>query len=336
MSIKESIYSAVNQRFAEKRQRNEQITEERKKEAYKKIPGLVKIEEQMREYALDGIKAAINGGGEEAIRRLKKQSLELQAKRAEMLYSEGFLLDYLEKIYDCQKCRDTGYIGSKMCECFKKELKAERYRRSNLGAMLTEQTFKSFDLSFYSDKTNTDYNISPKENMEVILKYTKKYADRFDRQYENLLFTGETGLGKTFLSTAIARTVIDNGGGVIYETASNILNKFQKNQFEHDGDAGEEAEGYFNADLLIIDDLGAEFSTSFSATVLFNLINSRLIAKKPLIISTNLSLSELNDRYDERLISRLSGEFTTLQFFGEDIRGLKLAKRAAKNKSNKT
>lgn len=332
MSYRESVFAAVNERFDERRKKNEQEAEARRKEAYRKIPELEKIEQQMREFALEAIRKSLQGGGEEAVRRLKKQSLELQAKRAEMLYTDGFKLDYLDPIYDCLKCRDTGYRGSVMCDCFKKELKTERYRRSNLGAMLTDQTFKNFDLSFYSEEKHPDYQMSPRENMESILKYTKKFADRIDKRYENLLFIGDTGLGKTFLSTAIARAAIDGGCGVIYDTASNILSKFQMTQFDRNESARQETEEYLHADLLIIDDLGAEFINSYSVTVLFNLINARLIAKKPMLISTNLSFEELNEKYDDRFISRLSGEFSTLYFFGNDIRGLKLAKRAGKNK----
>ncbi len=335
MSNSVGIYDAANQVFEARRQENQKTTQRNREKAYKKIPELANIEKQLKELAIKGIKIAIESSNEsdskKAIKQCKAQSLELQAKRAELLYSAGLNLNILDEVVSCKKCNDTGYIGIQMCDCFKKELRIQRYKRSNLGAMLTEQSFKNFDLNYYSDKADEKLEMSSRAHMEQVFKYLKKYCDKIEKNPENLFFTGMPGLGKTFLSTAVAKAVIDNGYDVIYETANKIFSTYQRAQFEQDEKARTDIEEYLSIDLLIIDDLGSEFTTSFTVTALFNLINTRLIAKKPMIISSNLSLNDIGDKYDERILSRISGEFTSIYFFGNDIRNQKLATRAKKS-----
>ena len=335
MSNSVGIYAAANQVFETRRQENQKATLRNREKAYKKVPELVNIEKQLKELAIKGIKVAIEAKSEaeskKAVKQCKAQSLELQAKRAELLYSAGLNLNILDEVVSCKKCNDSGYIGVQMCDCFKKELRLQRYMRSNLGAMLTEQSFKNFDLNYYSDKVDKKLDTSPRAHMEQVVKYLKKYCDKLEKNPENLFFTGMPGLGKTFLSTAVAKAVIDNGFDVIYETSNKIFSTYQRAQFEQDEQARADIEEYINTDLLIIDDLGAEFTTSFTVTALFNLINSRLIAKKPIIINSNLTLDEIGDKYDERILSRISGEFTSIYFFGKDIRNQKLATRAKKS-----
>jgi DNA replication protein DnaC len=327
MAYEKGVISAVLSLFDKRKEKKKIEKEERRNKVYAAVPKIIDIENELRKISLDAVRSALNSGenAEKAMRSFKKKSLELQAQRAELLVINGFAMDYLDDVYSCKKCKDNGYIGSVMCECFKKELKKEAYHRSNLGAMLTEQTFKGFDYSYYSEEKNTKYGVSPRENIEKTFNFCKKYADKFSPDSNNLLFVGKTGLGKTYLSTAIAKTVIDKGYGVIYDTAQNILSKLERVRFGRENDEGITNQ-YMDCDLLIIDDLGAEFKTSFTEAAIFNLINTRLISKKPMIISTN-NYEDLNELYSERIVSRLTCDFVTLFLFGEDIRLKKLAEK---------
>jgi len=330
MAYEKGVISTVITLFDKRRERNRIEKEERRNKVYAAVPKIIDIDNELKRISLEAVKSALSsGGGEKAVRAFKKKSLELQAQRAELLVVSGFDMNYLGDIYSCKKCKDNGYIGSVMCECFKKELKKEAYHRSNLGAMLTEQTFKHFDFSYYSDEKNNKFGISPRENIDKVYNFCKKYADKFSSDSTNLLLIGKTGLGKTYLSTAIAKAVIDKGFGVIYDTAQNILLKMEKARFGKENDDGLTSQ-YIECDLLIIDDLGAEFKTSFTEAAIFNLINTRLISKKPMIISTN-DYGRIDEIYEERIVSRLTCDFVSLFLFGEDIREKKLG-----NKSKKT
>lgn len=334
MTYNKNVFSAVIERFENKREKNREEFDKRHSAAYTKVPKIEQADRELRELSLEAVRSVIKAGkdAEKMIKQFKKKSLNLQAERAELLVTAGFTMNYLDEVFECRKCKDKGFNGASMCDCFRKELKKELYNRSNLGAYLTEQTFKNFDISYFSDKISKVYGISPREKMEKIFEKCKKYAEKFNENSGNLLLIGNTGLGKTFLSTAIARTVLDKGFGVFYDSAQNIFSKIEHNRFkrEKDEDVQSDIDLFFETDLLIIDDLGAEFKTQFTESALYNLINSRLILKKPMIINTNLSPEDLEDKYDQRIVSRLTGEFVINDFIGEDIRGKKLARKAEK------
>ena len=273
------------------------------------------------------LRAARESGGdpEAAVARLRDQNLALQAERAGLLCAMGLSGDYLTDKPLCPHCGDTGYVGSALCECVK-----TRYRRlmtEQLSAVLSiaDQNFSRFDMRFYSSRPDARLGLSPRENMAYNLDECKAYARRFGADAPNLLLYGSTGLGKTFLSTCIAEAVSARGFSVAYDTAINIVAAYETIKFGNgDGQAAaERAARYERADLLIIDDMGTEMGTAFTVSALYNLINNRLMAGRPMIVNTNLPPETLSEKYSPAVASRLLGEFMPLRFFGDDIRLLK-------------
>lgn len=324
MGYSKQVIEKVKDEFERKRKAAEDAAEERKAEMYGACPVLRQIDNALAATGLKVYKAALDGkdGLEERIAALRKENEELQDDKRRILKMNGKPENYLDVVYSCKKCSDTGYDGLNMCSCMKKALVKEAYETSGLGAVLTKQGFDNFDLEYYSD-AKTSNGISPRDNMRYILEEAKQYVKDFGKteRNANLLFIGKTGLGKTHISTAIAKGVIDKGYDVVYDTVQNIMNTYEQQTFGHNTDAATNVQRYDECALLIIDDLGTEFKNAFTQSVLYNLLNTRIISGKAMIISTNLDDSELfKKQYDDRINSRLIGNFRTFKFMGEDIR----------------
>jgi DNA replication protein DnaC len=253
--------------------------------------------------------------------------LELQARRAELLVENGWPIDYLDDIYSCKKCRDTGYVAGKICSCLKELYDQEVAKSLSCLLNLGEQSFEAFDLSYYDDKPDPLTGISPRQSMEIVYHNCLEYAHNFERRTESLLLRGGTGLGKTFLSACIARVVSAKGFSVVYDTAVSALGAFEAQKFARTPEEAEEAEfrvrQMLDCDLMILDDLGTEMVTSFSSSALYTLINTRILNNRKTVINTNLSSEELRRRYSPQICSRLEGEFWNLEFVGRDIRAIK-------------
>lgn len=253
---------------------------------------------------------------EQAYKKLEQSIFALRDEKKERLAALGLPEDYTDVKYECEKCSDTGYVGIKMCDCLKKALTKQNYKSSGIGKYLEGQTFDNFDLSLYPFG-------EARENMSRIFNQARSFADSFSPDSsESLLFVGGTGLGKTHLSSAIAKEVIEKGYSVAYESAQNIISAFEKDRFARE-EYNLKSQKYVDADLLIIDDLGTEIQSKSAVSYFYTLINTRLISSKPTILSTNLTPTELNSQYEKRIVSRLFGEYTVLQFTGEDIRRLR-------------
>jgi len=267
--------------------------------------------------------AALGADASLHIDNIRKKNLQLQEERKHELSHAGFLEDYLDAEYICSKCHDSGYIDSKMCNCFKAIYEQEqRASLSNLFK-LGEETFDNFDLSYYDDTPTSDTGISPRHSMEVVYEYCVEYARKFGNKSMNLFFIGAPGLGKTYLSACIARVVADNGFSVVYDMATSIFSKFEDAKFSRTDDfegARNETKRYLECDLLIIDDLGTEMTTQFTISALYEIINTRLVTARKTLVSSNLTLAELHRRYCEQIMSRLEGEYQVLTFYGDDIR----------------
>ena len=221
--------------------------------------------------------------------------------------------------FDCDICRDTGYVDGRICDCVK-SLAARIFLENSPNCNNPNLSFDDFDLSLYSDEPHG--NTSPAKRMQSILKYVVNYTNTFSKETtENLLFVGNTGLGKTYLSLMIFNQLIKKGFNVIYQPAFNLLSTIENERFNKRSD--ETYNNVLNADLLIIDDLGSEFVSSFAKSVFYNILNSRLLACKPMIISTNISIKEIEKTYSPRVSSRIFGNFTAKQFLGKDIRQIK-------------
>ena len=258
-------------------------------------------------------RTACMGGDIDAIRA---RNTELMAQRRALLVKLGYPADYTDVHYTCKECSDTGFVGTKMCTCLKQLLITKNIKSSGMGNLIDKQSFDNFNLDVYKK------NPEVLARMERNLRFAKAFAENFSRRHDNLLLIGTTGTGKTHISTAIAKAVISQGFDVLYDSVQNIVNDFEKDKFKSGYNASESAsDKYLECDLLIIDDLGAEFITQFSVSTLYNLINTRQNKGLSTIISTNLSATELAGKYEGRIYSRIIGaDYTVLRFEGDDRR----------------
>ena len=282
--------------------------------AYASNPRLKELDSQ-----LSGIGAQIAisalSGGSDAVAQLRKTSEALAEEKAKLLKK----LNIEDLSYDCPLCNDSGYIGGKICSCVKELAKGIISKELSAKMPIDECTFERFDLSKYPDKDGKDGN--PYKRMSGILKLCREYADNFSpNSSPNLLFMGAAGLGKTHLSLAIAGEVIKKGYLPIYGPAENLFTAIEKERFSGFGAESDSYNSMINCDLLVIDDLGAEFMTSFSKSILYNLVNSRMLSKKPTIINTNLTMKEIEKFYSPRISSRLIGSYDARKFLGNDLR----------------
>ena len=276
-------------------------------------PEISEIDAELSGTGLLIFKTAISGGD---IAPIKERNQALNRRRREILVSLGLPEDYTDVHYSCNKCSDTGYIdGTRMCPCFKEGLIKATIISSGIGRLIEEQSFENFSLDIYSD------NEKVKERMTRNLDAAREYVKNFSKKPANLLLIGNTGTGKTHISSAIAREIISRGYDVIYDSAQNILSDFDNDQFRRRYDDEPKSTKYLECDLLIIDDLGTEFSTQFSVSCLYNLLNTRQNRALATIISTNLSPEDLSRKYEDRIYSRIIGNGTRiLAFVGADRR----------------
>lgn len=325
MAYEQSLYNEVAAQYAELKRQNEQDLQMRCENVYSQIPEIKNIEDDIKSLGLKLFKLAVSKTDDmkSAVYTLRSQQKELLAKRNLLLSANGFSEDELSMRYMCDKCKDTGIYNDKYCECFRRRLVLKAYEQSNLSSTLKNQSFKTFDLSLYSKEKIDSLGVSPFEQMTKIFKICFEYA-KGNSKAANMLFSGPPGVGKTFLSTCIAKEFIKSGKSVIYDTAYKIFSLLEDHKFKFNAKNAEElafkTERLYECDLLILDDLGAEFKTAYSNAAFFDILNTRLNAGKKTIINTNLNMRELSDKYSERTFSRLVGNYLTLQFIGEDLR----------------
>lgn len=308
---------------------NKAITEanNRKKELYSKIPRLQNIEDELNSCAIETAKSILSSNTSNSLVILQEKANILKKERDAILKKEH---QNLSPVYECNHCDDTGYITkngqTEMCSCLKQKLLNLEYNRSNIGN-LEKENFKRFNINLYSDEINEPkYNadISPRENIKIIGKEVKKFIKNFDKSEEkNLLFSGGTGLGKTFLSNCIVAELLNQGKTVLYQTAPVMLDTLISELFDKSADSTF-SKSLLSVDLLVIDDLGTETMNSMKFTELYKIINTRLLNQNgkitKTIISTNLDLQGLFNTYDERIVSRFIGNYNIYRFFGDDIR----------------
>ena len=298
----------------------------RKAEIWAAVPEVRELDSAIYALGLEGVKATVDGGdtATQKILELKKQSLELQKARAELLLSKGYPADYTSVHYECEKCNDTGYTESGMCDCMKRALILASYESSGIGRLMKQQTFEAFSLDYY--KQNAENHEKMKHNFE----YIKSFAENFSTdKCVNIAMFGGTGLGKTHLSTAAAKTIIDKGFDVLYVSTLGMISDFEKERFGsgYSDTAVDNLGRYYDCDLLILDDVGTEVTNQFTVSVLYNVINTRLSKGRSTVISTNLTPAELRARYWDRIASRIFGEYIPLIFEGTDIRMQKLREK---------
>ena len=291
----------------------------RREEIKNKYPEILELDTTIQKLCLNLSMAAVRGlTDQNELNNIKEEITDLRAKKYEMLVSHGYNPDYLNLHYNCPKCKDTGFIGIEKCSCFKSKLIKLYYKDSDLEEAVKTNNFKNFNINLYPNHKLNDERYTPRKNIEDILEYiTGEYLPNFKNSNTNLLFYGNSGTGKTFLSWCIAKELLDKGFLVVYKTSDDLLRALKDIKFNNDTDL---ENLLINCDLLIIDDLGSEQITDFSSTELFTLINKKILKNKKMLISTNLSLPLISKRYSERISSRIIGEFKLFKFFAEDIR----------------
>lgn len=299
--------------------------EARRDELYREIPTLREMDQGLSAFGLRIMESALSNRDTEAeIARLRAENERVIAARAALLQKYGYPADYSEPKYECDACRDTGYVGIRMCKCMRTRLIEAGMESSGLSGLMHKQSFENFSLDFYRH----DEEIY--RRMSNNFRKVKEYADSFTLESGkpkplNLFFVGGTGLGKTHLSTAVARRVIERGYDVFYNSAVGMLSDFEQRRFGNglaQGD-GDMTARYTECDLLIIDDLGTETVNQFTLSCLYHVINTRLNLQKPMLINSNLTGPELRKLYSDRLTSRLTGEFLLIPFYGIDVRNQK-------------
>ncbi len=310
--------------FAELENKRMRAIEEarvRERALEKEIPELADINKAIASTGPRLLALGMQGGKDynAKIEALHREHEELIAKKQALLVASGYPEDYDMPAFSCRICNDTGYVETKMCNCVRDAIVKRAYYNSGLGKALDNQTFDTLDMSYYTGTVGSGDSV--RERMEFVVNYCKNYAKYFSPGTESLLMVGGAGRGKTHLASAIGKEVIHKGYSVVYETASNVVNTFEAERFGREGRV--DTDKYYSCTLLIIDDLGTEFSTQYSISVLFNLLNYRIINGLSTIVTTNLSLKEIEANYKERIYSRLSGDFTVLPFCGKDIRRMK-------------
>lgn len=318
---KEAVHEA-KKKFDARKSEWERRYEGRKAALYTVLPEVKEIDEEL---AKTGSKAAgiflsRKGDFESEIKKLKDENDKLIAKKSKLISGNKLFCNMEKEIYYCDKCKDSGYIDNKRCECYEKLIKSEMCERLNSASALKLSGFENFSLGYYSDEMQN--GASPKRVMSGIFEQCKKYAEEFTLNSGNILMQGNTGLGKTHLSLSIAKEVIEKGYGAVYCSAHNIFDTIEKERFSS-GSGSERDEtlsALLECDLLVIDDLGAEFTTQFVAATLNNIVNTRMLSGLPTIISTNLSLKEIEKSYGARILSRIIGEYKIMSFMGSDIR----------------
>ena len=300
-----------------------EIAQQRTAQLHRESEEVARIDRLLSQTGAKIAMAALGTGENyrELLAKVERENLELQRIRAELLVAMGYPADYTKPPYECPDCEDSGFVGVKMCDCMRRELVLAAYETSGLGALMRTQSFESFNPDFYVGEERA----MMQKNFELL----KAYAEGFGAQSDNLILCGATGLGKTHLSTAVARRVIERGYDVYYATALQMFSDFERTRFGTGMDTESTADisRYTDCDLLILDDLGTEVTNQFTNSCLYQVLNTRINLHRPTVISTNLTGKEIKARYTDRIASRILGDFKPLLFVGTDVRRQKLTKK---------
>ena len=309
------------------RKRDRQLNEQRirKENVYKKIPAIKRIDEDIFKAGLSMSKYIIGNPDKymEAAKEAKEIIEKLKMEKAYLLTESNISADYMDIKYECENCKDTGYLdNSSQCNCLRQALVSRAYKMSNIENSLEIENFKTFNINIFKDEPFGNEIMTPRQNMQDIVSIAEGFISNFNENNgDNLLFYGTTGLGKTFLCSCIAKSLLDKNKIVIYQTAFTILEIIEGHRFRRDAKSNDyEYNSLFDADLLIIDDLGTEVANTFTNAEIFNIVNTRIIGGKKTIISTNLTPKEISETYTDRVFSRILDKFIPLKFYGPDLR----------------
>lgn len=327
MALTKAQYETIIRGYEKTRDQNRFLLDERRREVYNAVPGYEELEESVSTLSVAAARMMLSGD-EDALNRLHEQLAHLKTDRCNLLRSKGFPADYLEPFYTCPDCRDTGYITSKeglkeKCHCFRSQELSILYAQSNIQEMISRENFSSLSYEYYQG--------ADLQHFKAAVALSQKFVQNFKQDYHNLFFYGTVGTGKSFLSGCIAKELLEAGCSVIYFSASGLFDTLAHYTFDNKAKESLQTfyEDLYGCELLIIDDLGTEVTNNFVTSQLFSCLNERALRRKSIIISTNLSLEELRDRYSDRIFSRITTGFDLCKLTGPDIRIYK--KRQAKN-----
>ncbi len=313
MALNNSQYDAIMREYDDRRTRNRHLSEQRTAEVYEKVEGYRQLSEQIASLSVSQGKKLLNGD-DKALRELHASLRDLSAQKELLLTKAGYPADYLEPLYDCPDCKDTGYISGVKCHCLRQAVIDLLYEQSGIQETLKKENFNRLSYEYYEGESL--------ERFRNTVSECKNFIKTFDSDYHNLFFYGTVGTGKSFLSGCVARELLESGHSVIYFSAAGLFETLSRNMFDYKNrdDALRFHEDLYGCDLLIIDDLGTEFTSNVSVSTFFSLLNERHLARKSTIISTNLSLEDLRNRYSDRIFSRITNQYTICKFTGPDIR----------------
>lgn len=322
MGLSPSQYDEILTEYDRTRLLNRRKNANRIQEVHAAVPRIAEIDREIADSSINAARQSLQGIAvdKEAL-RVQRETLIQEKYRC--LEAAGYPKDYLAPIYRCSHCQDTGYIDNERCECFHKAIIKRLYQQSNMQQMLEIENFSSFQLDYYSNQQDGTHSFSPRQNMEHIYSRLQNYIANFSKQHDNILFQGNTGVGKTFLTNCIAKELLEQGYTVLYLNATNLFDNviadvvMNKNQQE---DSLFIYKLLNTCDVLIIDDLGTEYTNNFVASHLYSLLNERMQQHRATIVSTNLSIAEIGDRYSERIMSRIIDSYLICNIYGEDIR----------------
>lgn len=329
MSLSNSQINAILKEYDEKNFRNRAELDRRRAKIYRELPEYRKLDDMLLNSISEYTKKALFDEDSYNLSEMKACNNQLISQKKHILTSAGYPDDYLEMVYDCPKCQDTGYIDNKPCACFRQSTIKLLYSQALTNTAIATQNFNTFDYSLY-DSTHVDemLGLTPYDNIKRIVATCNKFIEELDKEplertIKNLLIMGNAGVGKTFLTNCIAKAALDNAHSVVYITAGEFFSILEATSFNKDFDDDDPSAALENieqCDLLIIDDLGTEFTNRFTNAKLYECINNRLLKNLPMIISTNLNFKDLRQAYSERVGSRFIGEFTSFKIIGDDIR----------------
>lgn len=323
MSYLQKYYIMAENELSEKKRRNNDLWQSNIALAEQKIPRIKELRQKLLKGGARLAAVLVASGNPKAdVENIAKENMAVKREIEELLVKGGFKKSFLEPVYSCEKCRDTGIYNGKRCACFMDEVKKFQCMELNEASAMNLCTFESFDVSYYPETAEKSGDKTARQIMTEVFDFCRRYTENFHLPVNGIFMCGGTGLGKTHLSLAIGSEVIKKGYSVIYGSAPDLFRKVEKEHFDKSIDA-DTMQLLHDCDLLIIDDLGAEFESKFYLSVLYDLLNTRMNAGKPNVVNTNLTVSELQKRYGGRICSRLYTSMENLNFYGNDIRMIK-------------
>lgn len=317
MALNNAQYDAIMREYEKRQTRNRHLLEERTKEINTKVEGYRELSESIAAISVSQAKKLLEGD-ESALEDLRTSIRKLSSMKEELLTGAGYPPNYLDPVYDCPDCKDTGYIDSSKCHCFKQAIINILYEQSGIQEMLKKENFSMLSYEYFEGEDL--------KRLQNTVAECRNFIKTFDSDYHNLFFYGTVGTGKSFLSGCVAKELIESGHSVIYSSSAKLLETLSANVYDYKNNkdtSANDQNDFYGCDLLIIDDLGTEYPKNINITILFSLLNGRHLNRKSTIISTNLSLEDFRNLYSDRIFSRISNQYTICKFTGPDIRMIK-------------